>query len=77
MAVALFACILDRVPAPRRGPWDSFAHIIPERGDTVEGQTLTSTPTSGVQGAKPPCRGLGCPQHTSLSHVCASAGGKL
>src|SRR5258707_14647864 len=38
---------------------------------------LTSTHTSGVQGAKPPCRGLGCPQHTSLSHVFASAGGKL
>jgi hypothetical protein len=37
MAAALFAFILDWVPAPRRGPWDSFAPIIPERRGTVEG----------------------------------------
>jgi hypothetical protein len=36
MAAALFAFILDRVPAPRRGPWDSVASIIPERKGTVE-----------------------------------------
>jgi hypothetical protein len=37
MAAALFAFILDWVPAARRGPWDLVALIIPERRGTVEG----------------------------------------
>ncbi len=42
MAAALFAFILDWVPAPRRGPWDSFAPIIAERRSTVEGVQILS-----------------------------------
>jgi hypothetical protein len=37
MAAALLAFILDWVPAPRRGPWDPVAPIIPEGMGTVEG----------------------------------------
>jgi hypothetical protein len=37
MAVALFAFIPGGIPALRRGPWNSFAPIIPERRGTVEG----------------------------------------
>ncbi len=55
MAAALFAFILDWVPAPRRGPWDSVAPIIPERRGTVEGVLKADSLDEAVAQAK------GCP----------------
>src|SRR5260370_35244839 len=55
MAAALFAFILDWVPAPRRGPWDSVAPIIPERRGTVEGVLKADSLDEALAQAK------GCP----------------
>ena len=52
MAAALFAFILDWVPAPRRGPWDSVAPIIPERRGTVEGVLKADSLDEAVAQAK-------------------------
>ncbi len=55
MAAALFAFVLDWVPAPRRGPWDLVALIIPERRGTVEGVLKADSLDEAVAQAK------GCP----------------